>query len=308
MKIFLTGSAGFLGSHLREKLESEGHKVVGMDDLSHPCKYHKKPEILDNIRNIWDYADIIAECDCFVNMAAFISVEKSLINPFKTKEVNYDSAMQILDLCNKLGIPLIQSSSSEIYGDRDCKGKMHEKHSTYPKSPYAATKLAIDGMNHAYYDSYGTKVMVVRTFNCFGKWQSNNKFGAVIGIFAERLSKGLQPIIYGDGTQRRDFMGYKDAIDFYILLIERCNDSALYGMDWNVGLGKSISINDLAKKIIKLYGYTDMKPIHIKSRPGEVKEFLCDNTKAKKLGWNPDIDFDKLLKEFIEWKKGECSK
>ena len=147
--------------------------------------------------------------------------------------------------------------------------------------------------------------MVVRTFNCFGKYQSNNKFGAVIGIFAERLSKGLPPQIYGDGTQKRDFMGYKGAIDFYTLLIERCDDSTLHGLDWNVGMGKSISINELAKKMIKLYGYTDMEPEHIGKRPGEVKEFLCDNSKARKLGWNPDTDFDKLLKEFIEWKKGE---
>lgn len=305
MKIFLTGSAGFLSTHLIEKLESRNHKIIKMDNLSHPCKYHKKPDIIDNIRNIWDYADIVAECDCVVNTAAFISVEKSLIAPFETKEVNYDSAMKILDLCNKLNVPLIQSSSSEIYGDKDCEGKMHEKHSTYPKSPYAATKLAIDGMNHAYYDSYGTKVMVVRTFNCFGKYQSNNKFGAVIGIFAERLSKGLPPQIYGNGEQKRDFMGYKDAIDFYTLLIERCNDKTLHGKDWNVGLGRSISINNLAKKMIKLYGYKNMKPIHIEKRPGEVKEFLCDNTKAKALGWNPDTDFDKLLKEFIDWKKGE---
>ena len=183
---------------------------------------------------------------------------------------------------------------------------MDENHATFPKSPYAASKLAIDGMMHAYYHSYGTKVVIVRNFNTFGKGQSNNKFGAVISIFAERILNDTAPLIFGYGNQKRDFMGYKDAIDFYMLVMKKAEEMRLWGKEFNVGRGESITIKELAHKMIKLCGKKDtIKPMLVGSRPGEVKEFLCDNTKAKALGWNPDTDFDKLLKEFIEWKKGE---
>ena len=306
--VMILGSAGFIGTHLRERLESEDYEVIGFDNLSHPCKYHKKPEIVDNIRNIWDYADIIAECDFVVNLAAWISVEKSLIEPERTSEVNFISAMKVLSLCDKLGVPLIHASTSEIYGDRATESAMDENHSTFPKSPYAATKLAIDGMMHAYYHSYGTKVVIVRNFNTFGKYQSNNKFGAVISIFAERILNNVEPIIYGDGSQKRDFMGYKDAIDFYMLVMEKAEKEKLWGKEFNVGMGKAISIRSLAIIMVDIFGRAGLHAEHKKPRPGEVKEFLCDNSKARALGWNPDTDFDKLLKEFIEWKKGECSK
>ncbi len=307
MKIFLTGSCGFIGCHLRERLEKEGYQVIGMDNLSHPCKYHKKPEIVDNIRNIWDYADIIAECDFVINLAAWISVEKSLIDPERTSEVNFISAMKVLTLCDKLGVPLIHASSSEIYGDRATETAMDENHSTFPKSPYAASKLAIDGMMHAYYHSYGTKVIIVRNFNTMGKYQSNNKFGAVISIFAEKLMRDSSPIVFGDGKQKRDFMGYRDAVDFYMLVMEKAEKEKLWGQEFNVGMGKSITIMELAVKMANLFykkGETSLI-IHSDPRPGEVKEFICDNSKARALGWKPDTDFDKLLKEFIDWKKGE---
>ena len=306
MRIFITGSAGFIGTHLRKELESKGHRVVGMDNLSHPCKYHKKPEIVDNIRNIWDYADIIAECDFVVNLAAWISVEKSLISPVGTSEVNFQSTMKVLALCDNLDVPLIHASTSEIYGDRTTESTMDENHSTFPKSPYAASKLAIDGMMHAYYHSYGTKVIIVRNFNTFGKYQSNNKFGAVISIFAERLMRGSSPEVFGDGKQKRDFMGYKDAVDFYMLIIEKAESEKLWGSEFNIGMGKSITIMELAIKMSHMFMEKGDTPLIINRppRPGEVKEFLCDNTKARALGWNPDTDFDKLLKEFIDWKKG----
>jgi len=299
MKIFITGSAGFIGTHLRESLENEGHSVIGLDNLSHPCAYHKKPEIVDSLSNIEDYIDLIANSDWVINLAADINVEKSLLFPFHAVETNFIAAMKLLDICSKLDVKLIHASTSEIYGDRI--GVMDENHRTCPKSPYAASKLAIDGMIRAYVESYGTRAIIVRNYNTFGKYQSNDKFGAVIGIFAHRILNDKPPVIFGDGSARRDFMHYSDAIDFYkkILYLQ---DANTWGEQYNVGTGKSISIDELAKLMIKISG-KNLTPIYTAPRPGEVREFLCDNTKARSLGWSPKTDLEALLGEYMDWVK-----
>lgn len=302
-KIIILGACGFIGTTLRAHMEKLGHNVIGFDNLTHPCGFYIQPEIVDNIRNIQDYSDIIAGMDMVYNLSANISVEKSIIMPEHTIETNFISAWKVLDICNKLNVPLIHAGTSEVFGDKDCEGKMNEKHTMLPKSPYAATKAAIDCMIHAYHFTYGTKAIVVRNYNTIGKGQADNKFGAVVSIFANRILNNLPPQIYGDGTQRRDFMSVNDAVAFYILLLEKSEKLNLYGNSYNVGMGESISINELADKMIKISG-KNLKPIHVAPRPGEVKEFLCDNSKARALGWNPDTDFDKLLKEYMEWKEG----
>lgn len=301
IKIFITGICGFIGTHLRQRLEKEGHNVIGLDNLSHNCIYAEPPEIIDSIANIEDYTDSIANSDFVLNLAADINVEKSILMPMHAIESNFVNTIKILNVCTKLNVPLIHWSTSEIYGDKNCKGYMNENHSTFPKSPYAAAKLAIDGLMHAYYHCYNSKVIIVRNFNLFGKYQSNDKFGAVIGIFADNIINNKPPEIFGDGTQKRDFMSVNDAIDFYMLIIKIAEKRKLWGQEFNIGMGKNITINELANKMIKLVG-KNIKPAHGPARPGEVKEFLCDNSKAKKLGWKPDTNFDKLLKEFIDWK------
>jgi len=301
VRILITGSAGFIGTHLREALEQDWHTVIGIDNLSHPCKYSKKPEIVDTIANIEDYADVVANSDWVINLAADINVEKSLFFPVHAVDVNFIAAMKLLEVCTKLDVKLIHASTSEIYGDRA--GVMDENHRTMPKSPYAASKLAIDGMIYAYTQSYGTRAVIVRNYNTFGKFQSNDRFGAVIGRFAERLIHNLPPIIFGDGSAKRDFMSYRDAINFYRIIIG-LGDGNKWGEQYNVGSGASICIKDLADMMIELSG-KKLTPIHDAPRPGEVKEFLCENAKARRLGWTPNTDFPKLLKEFMDWKAQE---
>jgi UDP-glucose 4-epimerase len=271
MKIFITGSEGFIGTHLKERLFKEGHEVIGLDDLSHPCKFRFGTFIEDNILNIEKYESLIETCDWIVHLAAQINVEKSLKNPMETVEVNTLGTLKVLDIARRLNKPMIFASTTEIYGDKTCK-RINENHRVNPKSPYAGAKLGADGLCKAYYYSYGTKVIIVRNFNCFGKYQSDDKWGAVIAKFADRLSNGTAPIIFGDGNQKRDFMSYKDSIDFYMLLLK---SNKYFGEEFNVGMGKNITINKLAEKMIALFGLTGkVIPIHDNARPGEVKEFL----------------------------------
>ncbi len=299
MNVLITGSEGFIGTHLKEKLISEGHSVIGIDNLSHPCRFRKGEFIKEDVRNISKHYNIIQNCDYIVHLAAQINVEKSLIDPEDTVQVNTIGTLGVLEIGRKLDIPVIFASSTEIYGDKKSNGKMDESHVMHPKSPYAAAKMGADGLCKAYHYSYGLPVVIVRNFNTFGKYQSDDKWGAVIAKFADRLAADKPPVIFGDGTQKRDFMDYRDAINFYMLMLRKGDH---WGKEFNVGLGKNISINELATKMIRLFGKDSMKPVHTEPRPGEVHEFLCDNTKALELGWKPNTDFDGLLKEYVDWK------
>lgn len=297
MKIFITGSAGFIGTHLTDRLKLESHTVIGMDDLSHPCPYFHIPRIKDNILNIFEYEKQVRKCDWLVHLGAEINVEKSLKHPLKSIETNVLGTFNVLELARKLNKPVIYASTTEIYGDREAK-KMNESHPMNPKSPYAASKMGADGLCKAYFHSYNLPIIIVRNFNTFGKYQSDDKWGAVIAKFADRLINNGSPIIYGDGKQKRDFMYYTDAIEFYMLCL---NGKAKFGEDYNVGYGESISINQLAKKMIKIFG-KPLTPIHIEPRPGEVRDFVCNNSKARKIGWKPKVDIDTGLKKYIKWK------
>ena len=303
MNILVTGSQGFIGTHLREVLEIEGYKVIGLDNMSHPCKYCKGEFINADILDIDIFKDKLKDVDLIVHLAAIINVEESIEDPKKAIDVNIIGTYNMLKLATELDIPIIHASTTEIYGEKMTL-KMNEKHPMNPKSPYAAAKMGADGLCKAFYHTYGTKVIIVRNYNTIGEYQSDDKFGAVVAKFANKILKGESPEIYGDGNQKRDFMDWLDAIDFYRLIIS--NHDKYYGQEFNVGMGKNIKIKDLAYKMIniaKRCGYCyDVKPVFIKERPGEVMEFLCNNKKARSIGWKPNTNLDIILERYINWK------
>ena len=166
MKIFLSGSEGFIGTHLKYRLLQAGHKVTGIDNLSHPCEYRllNGDFIKKDIFKITEKE--IKEHDWIIHLAAQINVEKSLIDPIDTVKVNTLGTLHMLELSRKYKIPLIFASTTEIYGDKQTQ-RINENHVMNPKSPYAAAKMGADGLCKAYYHSYGTKVITVRNFNTF---------------------------------------------------------------------------------------------------------------------------------------------
>ena len=207
MKILITGSEGFIGTHLKERLQKEGHKVTGVDDMSHPAEFYVPANkfIKKDILNLTESE--VKGHDWIIHLAAQINVEKSLIDPIDTVRTNTLGTLHMLELSRKLKIPMIFASTTEIYGDKKTQ-KINENHVMNPKSPYAAAKMGADGLCKAYYYSYDTKVITVRNFNTFGMYQSDDKWGAVISIFAHRLINKKRPIVFGDGNQKRDFMNY----------------------------------------------------------------------------------------------------
>ena len=309
--ILVTGGAGFIGSHLAEEYVKKGHVVKVLDDFS------SGP--INNIRGLLNYKnfklirgdvrskEVVEKAmdgvDIVFHLAAQIHVDKSIIAPRQTFEVNTFGTLNILDSALENDVEsVIYASSSEVYGSAQYV-PMDEKHLLNPASPYAASKAAADRLCFAYYNTYKLPVVIVRCFNTYGPRQSDAGYAAAIPKFIRRVMQGLPPVIYGDGKQTRDYVYIKDTIKAYDLVLNSYEN--LVGKAINFGTGKEISINELANKIISLFGYKGKtKPIYAAPRPGEVKRLCADISFAEKeLGFEPKYDIVKGLKEFIEWYK-----
>lgn len=309
--ILITGGAGFIGGHLAEEYVKKGHVVKVLDDFSSGA--------VNNIRDLLNFKNFklmrrnvgskevvekaMDNVDVVFHLAAQIHVDKSIIAPRYTFEVNTFGTLNILDSALENNIELvIYASSSEVYGSAQY-APMDEKHPLNPASPYAASKVAADRLCFAYYNTYKLPVVIVRCFNTYGPRQSGTGYAAAIPKFIRRVMQGLPPVIYGDGKQTRDYMYIKDAVKAYDLVLNSYEN--LVGKAVNFGTGQEVSINELANKIISISGRKGkMKPIHVAPRPGEVKRLCADISLAKKkLGFEPEYDIVAGLKEFIKWYK-----
>lgn len=307
--ILITGGAGFIGSHLAEKFIADGYIVKVLDDFSsgsvgnvyHLFNYRTFKLIKGDVTQKEILIDATRDCSVIFHLAAQIHVDKSIIEPERTMEINTIGTLNVLEAVMRNDVEvLIYASTSEVYGSA-LYVPMDEKHEMNPASPYAASKAAADRLCFSYYNTYQLPLVIVRCFNTFGPRQADAGYAAVIPQFIRRVLQGLPPLIYGDGKQTRDYMYVKDAVKAYSLVFESAEK--LLGKTINFGSGSEVSINKLADTIIKLCGYKGkMSPAHIVSRPGEVKRLYADITNAKNLlGFKPEYSLEKGLGELIEW-------
>ena len=303
MNILITGGAGFIGSHLSRYLAGKGHKITILDNFS-----NSSPS------NIWDMllnkqvrlvkgdvrdAKLINETtdgiETIFHLAAQIHIDKSILEPKYTFDVNVLGTLNILETALKRDFKkIIFASTSEVYGTA-LKDNIDEDHPLNPQSPYAASKAAADRLCHAYSKTYGMNVSIIRNFNTFGPFQKDTGYGSVIPIFIRRALENKPPIIYGDGKQTRDFMYIEDAIRAYDIVMNKDFDGAL-----NFGSGRDITINDLARLIVQLCG-KDIAPVHVESRTGEVMKLCADISKSRSLGFEPRFTLEDGIKMLIEW-------
>lgn len=298
--ILITGAQGFIGSHLYKALEADGHLVVGIDNFSHACKnYVSKVDYCD-VRNEKELIEYFPHCDVVFHLAAQISVDKSIRNPQETIDVNIAGTQNVLDLARKFGVRVVFASSSEVYGSAQAV-PMSESHPLDAQSPYGVSKVAGDRLCYAQWKTYpNTNITVVRNFNTFGEFQANDSYGGVMAKFVKFALENKPLEIYGDGTQERDYMHVRDAVQAYKLALP------LTGFNmFNFGSGRTIKINDLAKSIVEIIG-SKSEIIHIEPRRGEVQCLLADISKAKeRLGFLPNTNFWADLKEYIKWARKE---
>lgn len=298
MKILITGAAGFIGSHLHSKLRKDGHIVIGIDNFMHPSQHPLTKYVkYGDVRYYQDIEKYVEWCDVVFHLAAQINVDKSISNPQETLDINVTGTLNVLEAVKKFDKKMVFASSSEIYGSSQ-EEYMNEKHQLDAQSPYAASKVAGDRLCKSYYDTYGTKVAILRNFNTFGEYQNDDSYGGVIAIFTRKAYSGDELQIFGSGEQSRDYMHVSDAIRGY----EFCLEKELWGKSVNIGSGFTITVNEIADIIKEVTG-SKSNIVHVEPRAGEVQRLCADTSFAQSLGFKINTNLKENIKSYALWYK-----
>ncbi|MBL7081773.1 MAG: SDR family oxidoreductase [Candidatus Omnitrophica bacterium] len=310
-KFLVTGGAGFIGSHIVERLLRGGHFVRVLDNFSsgkeENLKFTNNYErgtknyelIKGDICNFKTCQEACSEIDFVLHQAALRSVPKSLRNPYEYNRTNIDGTLNLLRAAKEAGVArFILASSSSIYGDRS---NFPEKESDLPVliSPYALSKLAGEYYCRVWSEIYGLETVALRYFNVFGPRQSlDDEYAVVIPKFITCMLKDEPPPIFGDGTQSRDFTYVENVVEANILAATKPD---LKCEVLNVACARAITVLELLKKINQILG-KDIKAKFLAKRPGDAYKTLADISKISEiLGFQPRIDFVEGLRKTIDY-------
>ena len=309
MKVLITGAAGFIGSHLTERLLGDGFQVVGVDNFDEfydpNIKRQNIAGSLENknfklveadIRNAAVMERVIGEgFDVIVHLAARAGVRPSIAQPVLYADVNINGTMVLLESAKKYGIEkFIFASSSSVYGNNKKVPFSEDDNVDFPISPYAATKKACELICHTYYHLYGLDITALRFFTVYGPRQRPD---LAIHKFAKLIEQDKPIPVYGDGTMMRDFTYIDDIINGIVSAIEKCGGFNIY----NLGESRPISVNDLIGEIEKALGKKAVKE-YMAPQPGDVERTYADVSKAiDELGYNPSTLIEVGLGEFTAW-------
>jgi nucleoside-diphosphate-sugar epimerase len=300
----VTGSAGFIGGHLTEGLLREGYKVVGIDNMRSGLQSTMDLHIsYDNF--IPKYYDIRSEKidtvfrehrpDAVFHLAAISGVVPSIKEPVISDDINVNGTVNILNIAQKYKCKrVVFSSSSSVYGGSDIL-PTPESVPLNPRSPYALQKKIGEEYCKMFSDVYGLDTVCLRYFNVFGPRQrADSAYAAVVSAFCDNLKNNTAPTIYGDGEQTRDFCFVENVVSANILAANY--NKKLNGESFNVGCGKKITINNLAKIIGTL------PPRYEDKRQGDVDKSQADITKIKNiLDYNIKTSFEEGVKNTVRW-------
>jgi len=302
-KIIVSGGAGFIGSHLTDKLIEKGHNVVVVDNLSTGKKENLNPKAKFYEMDICDsnISQIFQDekPEIVFHFAAQIDVRKSVKDPIQDAKTNILGSLNLLQNCQKAGVKkfIFASSGGAIYGDTDVI-PTPETHSEKPESPYGICKLTIEKYLHFYKETFGLNYTALRLANVYGPRQNSKGEAGVIAVFCNKMLKNEEVVINGDGEQTRDFVFVDDVVNAALSSIEQ-EKSDIY----NISTGVETNINEVFKKVKELTN-SNCEEIHTPSKAGEQKRSCLDNSKAKKeLGWKPEYNLEKGLENTIKWFK-----
>jgi len=307
MKFLVTGGAGFIGSHLVDRLIKEGHKVAVIDNLSTGRKENLNPKAKFYKIDICSYriSQIFKKekPEVVFHYAAQIDVRKSVKDPVEDAKINILGTLNILENCKKYNIRkvIFASTGGAIYGDADIV-PTPETYPELPLSPYGIAKLTIEKHLSYYYKVFGLPYVSLRLANVYGPRQNSKGEAGVVAIFCDKMLSKKQPIINGDGKQTRDFVFVDDVVEANISALKKDKVGI-----FNIGTARETDVNTLFKKLREL---TDSKcaKIHGPTLPGEQKRSCLDYSEAKReLGWQPKYSLDKGLKKTVEWFRNKSS-
>jgi len=303
----VTGGAGFIGSHLSQKLFQNKYNVIVYDDLSNGSgrnNLHKKTKLIKgSILDVKKFKSVCEKADVVFNLAVK-PLGMSFKKPEKVVEVNDYGTYLVAKICTELGCELIHVSSSEAYGTAR-KLPMNEDHPLFPTTIYASSKAGSELYVRGFHYTDGLDMVIVRPFNCYGEYMRTDAYSAATPKFFSRISKGLRPIIHGSGKQTRDFTYVEDTCEGIMLADQ--NKSAL-GETFNIGQGKEVSIKKVAQTMIEKYCEITGKNLKLrlkydKPRKGDVMRHLASISKARKiLGYKPRVTLEDGISRYINWR------
>jgi len=298
----VTGGAGFIGSHIVERLRSRGDAVRIADDFS-SGRRENVPAGVDVVEG--DLADpavakkAVAGCEFVIHQAAIPSVPRSVNDPVRSHRANVDGTLNVLIAARDAGAKrVVFAGSSSVYGDAAVLPKREDMRPA-PLSPYALQKLVGEQYCQMFTRLYGLETVVTRYFNVFGpRQQPGSPYSGVISLFIEALAEGRAPKLHGDGKQTRDFTFVGDVVTGVLRCCEAPN---VAGEVINVAAGGRISLLELIRSLQMILG-TNVTPEFGPTREGDVRDSQADIGKARKLlGFAPTLPFDEGLRQTVAW-------
>ena len=304
--IMVTGGAGFIGSELVRQLAENGSRILIVDNLANGTRENLEDVLsasvalyVEDIRDVARMDALMTGVDLVYHLAC-LGVRHSIHSPQKNHDVNATASLGLLDLARRHGVDrFVYVSSSEVYGTAQW-APMTEEHPTFPMTVYGAGKLAGECYARAFHHTYDYPTVVVRPFNSFGpRCHHEGDSGEVIPRFMLRCLVGKPMMIFGDGSQTRDFTFVEDAARG--ILMAGFSDDAV-GQTINLGQGREISITELAEEVSTVVGRGKADVVHMDPRPGDVMRLYADATRAKSLlGFSPQVSLREGLERLMKW-------
>jgi UDP-glucose 4-epimerase len=306
----VTGGAGFIGSELVRQLAEQGARVTVIDNLVNGTRENlsglpgdRVTLIEHDIRDFPAYASLLRDASVIYHLAC-LGVRHSVHSPGENHDVNATGTLRLLEASRSAGVPkFVYVSSSEVYGTAQWV-PMQEDHPTFPCTVYGGSKLAGEAYARAFHRTYGYPTVVVRPFNTYGpRSHHEGDSGEVIPKFLLRCLAAKPMVIFGDGTQTRDFTYVSDSARGIILA---GTAAAAVGRTINLGSGSELTVNDLARTVAEITGRPDAAIVHDEPRPGDVLRLYADMSQARSLlGYEPRIPLADGLRQLLSWYRAQ---
>lgn len=298
-RIVVTGVAGFIGSNLADCLLAEGYRVIGIDNLAYGVREQVPADVEFHEMDVRasDIHKVIQEGDIVFHLAAKNCISDCQQDPVETASINVTGTVNVFEAARRARAKkVIYAESSALYeGSNVLPAPENEVH---PESFYAVSKFAGMAFAEAFRRYYGLRTTALRYFCVYGPRQDYRRtVPPVMSAFIIKLMRGERPIIYGNGSKRRDFIHIDDVNDFHLRCI---TDSRTDGRVYNLGTGVNHSVKEIYELVSTILG-VNLPPIYQPDLPGEAQDTLADISAAKALGWQPKVNLEEGLRRFVEY-------